>query len=96
VDEQRAEREAINMPIQGTAADIMKKAMIEVDRRLREGGYRARMLLQVHDELLLEVPEEESEQVRALVVEIMETAGDVLQVPVIADASLGVNWAVLT
>jgi DNA polymerase-1 len=96
VDEQRAEREAINMPIQGTAADIMKKAMIEVDRRLREGGYRARMLLQVHDELLLEVPEEESEEVKTLVVEIMETAGDVLQVPVIADASLGVNWAVLT
>ena len=89
---QRAEREAINTPIQGTAADIMKKAMIEVDDRLQKDGLRAQMLLQVHDELVLEAPEDEIEAVRTLVVETMEGAADILNVPVVAEAHHGPNW----
>lgn len=86
-----AERQAINAPIQGTAADIMKRAMIRVDRRLRRAGLKARMLLQVHDELLLEVPEDEIEQTAKLVRETM--AGAVaLSVPLEVDVGWGRNW----
>ena len=67
----RAEREAINMPIQGTAADIIKIAMIRLHRALREKGLSARMLLQVHDELVLEAPDDEVEAVVPLVREVM-------------------------
>lgn len=87
----RAEREAINHPIQGTAADIIKLAMIELHRRLREEGYRARIVLQVHDELLLEAPEEEVEAVRRLVVETMSQTVE-LDVPLRVDVSTGRNW----
>ena len=87
----RAEREAINHPIQGTAADIIKLAMIRLHERLEEGGYDARLILQVHDELLLEVPEEEVEEVRKLVVETMSGAFD-LDVPLKVDVSTGKNW----
>lgn len=69
-----AEREAVNMPIQGTAADIMKLAMIKLHRALAEQGMRSQIVLQVHDELLLEVPEEEAEEARELVCEVMENA----------------------
>jgi len=89
---QRAEREAINMPIQGTAADIIKIAMIDLARALREERRRARMILQVHDELVLEVPDDELDRVAPLVVEVMETAFK-LDAPLVADASVGPNWA---
>jgi DNA polymerase-1 len=88
---QRAEREAVNHPIQGTAADIIKVAMIRLDRNLRDQGYRARLILQVHDELLLEVPEEELNEIESMVVEIMSTATS-LSVPLKVDASSGSNW----
>jgi len=87
----RAEREAINHPIQGTAADIIKLAMIALHRRLREGGYQARIILQVHDELLLEAPEEEVEEVRRLVVETMSQTFE-LDAPLKVDVSVGRNW----
>jgi DNA polymerase I len=87
----RAEREAINHPIQGTAADIIKLAMIALHRKLREGGYQARMILQVHDELLLEAPEDEVEEVRALVVETMSSTFE-LDVPLKVEVSTGRNW----
>ncbi len=89
---QRAEREAVNMPIQGTAADIIKIAMINLSRALRQEGYAARMILQVHDELVLEVPDDELPRVVSLVVEVMESAFT-LDVPLVAEASVGVNWA---
>ncbi len=92
----RAEREAINMPIQGTAADILKQAMIDLHARLADAHPKARILLQVHDELVLEAPEDEIEAVRALVVETMQAAGDMLDVPIVADAAQGPNWAALT
>lgn len=88
---QRAEREAINMPIQGTAADIMKIAMINVHRELPAQGLRGRVILQVHDELVLEVPENELEQTAQLVRRIMESAYT-LSVPLKVDASAGINW----
>ncbi len=87
-----AERTAINTPIQGTAADIIKIAMINVQKALEEGGFKSRILLQVHDELLLEVTEAERETVGALVKETMESAVK-LSVPLIADVNYGKNWA---
>jgi DNA polymerase-1 len=88
---QFGERVAQNTPIQGTAADLMKKAMIDVQAALDASGAEARMLLQVHDELLLEVPIAEMEAVRALVVERMEGAYT-LSVPLVVDSGIGANW----
>lgn len=85
------ERVAMNSPIQGSAADIMKKAMNEVSRALKEEGFRARIVLQVHDELLLETPEEEADQVEKLLILSMQNAAK-LRVPLIADAKRGRNW----
>jgi DNA polymerase-1 len=89
------ERMAINMPIQGTAADIMKIAMIRVADRLRADGSPARMLLQVHDELLFEVPEGEVEQLAATVRETMEGAVP-LDVPLTVDVKVGPDWESMT
>ncbi|MCY3915227.1 MAG: DNA polymerase I [Chloroflexi bacterium] len=89
------ERAAINMPIQGTAADILKQSMIDLDGRLAQTNYDAAMILQVHDELVLEVREEQLDAVTALVVETMEAAlpdGKPLRVPLRANASFGANW----
>ena len=86
------ERVALNMPIQGTAADIIKLAMIKVDSRLRAEGLEARLVLQVHDELIVECPEHEAEQVKALLQEEMEGVA-ALSVPLIADAKVGRTWA---
>ena len=86
-----AERQALNTPIQGSAADLIKLAMVRVHERLRAGGLQARMVLQVHDELLLEVPEDELERVVALVVHEMEQVHS-LDVPLIVDAKVGRNW----
>jgi DNA polymerase-1 len=90
-EQARAEREAINMPIQGTAADIIKIAMIRLHHRLKEEGFQARMILQVHDELLLEVPDQEAEAVMPLVKQIMEDAYP-MDVPLRADVGIGQNW----
>jgi DNA polymerase-1 len=87
-----AERQAMNTPVQGSAADLIKKAMIDLHHALRERRMRSRLILQIHDELLLEVPESESEAARALVKEIMEGAL-VLDVPLVVDARLGASWA---
>ncbi len=86
-----AERIAMNMPIQGTSADMIKLAMVRVDAALRRGGYRTRMLLQVHDELLFEAPVDEVDTVKTLVVEAMRNALP-LQVPIVVDAGVGDNW----
>ena len=88
---QAIERAAINAPIQGTAADIMKLAMHHLHKRLAELGLQARMLLQVHDELVLEMPETETAAVVALVREVMENAYT-LDVPLKADVEVGPNW----
>ena len=87
-----AERQAMNTPVQGSAADLIKKAMIDLHRELRQRRMRSRLILQIHDELLLEVPEAEAEPARALVKEIMEGAL-ALDVPLVADARLGASWA---
>ena len=87
-----AERTAMNTPIQGTAADLIKLAMIDVDRRLRAARLKTRLLLQVHDELVLEMPDAETAQVSTLVREAMETAAE-LSVPLVVDVRTGRNWA---
>jgi DNA polymerase-1 len=87
-----AERQAMNTPVQGSAADLIKKAMVDLHRELRTRGMRSRLILQIHDELLLEVPEGEADAARALVTEVMEGALK-LDVPLVADARLGKNWA---
>jgi DNA polymerase-1 len=91
---QREEREAINAPIQGTAADIVKLAMIALPGALREAGLNARMLLQVHDELIFEVPEEELEKTVPIIKSVMESAMT-LDVPLVCDARAGDNWGEL-
>ncbi len=87
-----AERVAINTPIQGTAADLIKIAMVAIERRLRQEHLQTRMLLQVHDELLFEVPENEIEQIEALVRETMEGVAS-LSVPLQVEIGRGANWA---
>jgi len=86
-----AERVATNMPIQGTAADIIKLAMIKVHERLKTGGFKSKMILQVHDELVFEVIDDELEQMSVLVREIMEQAME-LDIPLTVDVGVGDNW----
>ena len=89
---QAAERAAINMPIQGTAADLIKMAMLRIDHQLRETSLRTRMLLQVHDELLFEAPEEELERAVALAREAMTGVAQ-LRVPLEVEVGVGASWA---
>ncbi|MCR9204499.1 MAG: DNA polymerase, partial [Halobacteriovoraceae bacterium] len=86
-----AERVAINSPIQGTAADILKMAMIEIDKRLSEQKLETKMLLQVHDELIFEVPENEVDTISKLVIECMENVVS-LKVPLVVDMGTGKDW----
>lgn len=86
------ERVALNMPIQGTAADIIKAAMVHVSQRMKAEGLQARLLLQVHDELIVECPEHEAEHVRALLAEEMEHVV-AYSVPLDVDAKIGASWA---
>ena len=86
-----AERNAVNAPVQGSAADIIKRAMIDVFAELSSGKYAAKMLLQVHDELVLDVPVEETEAVRAMVKQKMEAAW-VHRVPLLVEVGTGNNW----
>ena len=85
------ERVALNMPIQGTAADIIKLAMINVHKRLKAESLEARLILQVHDELIVECPEAEADKVKALVIEEMERVVS-YSVPLTADAGVGKSW----
>ena len=87
----RAEREAINMPIQGSASDIVKIAMLKVDEALRREGLKAQMVMQVHDELLIEAPKAEAERVREILCREMETAVE-LDVPLEVESGVGLNW----
>lgn len=86
-----AERNAVNSPIQGTAADIIKMAMVTIHRRLKEEGLRAQMIMQVHDELNFNVPMDEVDKVREIVVSEMQNVVH-LTVPLIADCGVGTNW----
>lgn len=86
-----AERNAVNAPIQGTAADIIKMAMVSIHRRLKEEGLKAQMIMQVHDELNFNVPMSEVERVREIVVNEMQNAVH-LSVPLIAECGVGENW----
>jgi DNA polymerase-1 len=91
-----AERAAINAPLQGTAADIMKRAMIRMGPALTEAKLGARLLLQVHDELVFEVPKAELQATEALVKQVMQDAplpALKLQVPLVAEAGHAANWA---
>jgi DNA polymerase-1 len=91
-----AERQAINAPIQGSAADIIKRAMIQLPVALAEQSIPADMLLQVHDELIFEVPEERAEAAVTLITGVMERAGEPvlkLAVPLIAEAGIADSWA---
>jgi DNA polymerase-1 len=87
----RAEREAINAPLQATAADLMKMAMLKVHDRLQQEGLQSQVILQVHDELLLEVPENEIERTREVVKQEMETVYE-LSIPLIVEVHEGKNW----
>lgn len=86
-----AERNAVNAPIQGTAADIIKIAMVDIYREMKKRGLKAQMIMQVHDELCFNVPLSEVDEVRRLVVDKMEHAVR-LQVPLVADCNVGANW----
>jgi DNA polymerase I len=86
-----AERTAVNTPLQGTAADLIKIAMIRIDAALRERGLKSRMTLQVHDELVFEVPEGEIDIMKSLVREHMEQAHP-LEVPLLVEIGIGANW----
>jgi len=90
-----AERTALNTPLQGTAADLIKLAMIAVDRELSAGGFRSRMILQVHDELLFEAPPDELDRLRPLVRAAMEETHK-LRVPLVVDMKSGPNWRDMT
>jgi len=87
-----SERAAINTPVQGSAADLIKAAMVRIDARLAEGGFRSRLLLQIHDELLFETDEEEIEALSALVTDTMEHALP-LRVPLVVHRGVGRSWA---
>jgi DNA polymerase-1 len=86
-----AERTAMNSPIQGTAADIIKLAMVQLVERMDQEHLRSRLLLQVHDELVLEVPEDELVQMQIILHEVMESA-ILLDVPLKVDVSFGIDW----
>jgi DNA polymerase-1 len=91
---QFAERTAINTPIQGTAADLIKIAMIRIYRRIKEGGLKAKMIMQVHDELVLEVPDDEVEKAERMIKEEMEGVMDMV-VPLVVSVEKGRNWGTL-
>ena len=85
------ERAAMNMPLQGSSADIIKLAMINVYKKLKEGGFRAKLIMQVHDELIIDCPKNEAEQVSKILKEEMEGAVR-LSIPLSVDVGVGENW----
>ena len=86
-----AQRAAINQPLQGSAADLIKMAMIEVQKRLEEKALKTKMIMQVHDELVFEVPKEELETIKELVLDAMEL-NQPLKVPLVLDINCGSSW----
>ena len=86
-----AERTAVNTPLQGTAADLIKMAMLRIDAEIRRRKLKSRMTLQVHDELVFEAPENEVEQLRGLVCDCMQNIHP-LRVPLLVDIGVGKNW----
>lgn len=88
----RAERAAQNMPLQGSAADIIKLAMIKVFNKLKDGGFKAKLIMQVHDELIIDCPKEEQEEISKIVRESMNTAYE-LKVPLVCDISASYRWS---
>ena len=89
---QSAERASQNMPIQGSASDIIKLAMIGIEKRLEDEGYRARLIMQVHDELIIDAPKDEAEKVRDIVISEMENAYDMC-VPLEVDSAISYRWS---
>jgi DNA polymerase I - 3''-5'' exonuclease and polymerase domains len=87
-----SERIAINTPVQGSAADLIKVAMINIRQAVREGGFRSQMILQVHDELVFDVRKDELERLKPLIFEKMTTALPNLKVPILAEMGVGANW----
>jgi len=88
-----AERNAINSPIQGTAADMIKMAMIKVHKMMKDEGFKSRMILQVHDELIFDVYREELDRLKPLILDAMQSALILPNdVPVVAEAGTGNNW----
>ncbi|MEL6140905.1 MAG: DNA polymerase, partial [Bacteroidota bacterium] len=87
-----AERMAMNTPIQGTAADMIKIAMIKIQKALEDGGYATEMVLQVHDELVFDAPKDEVEKVVPIIEELMRTAIPDLPVPILVSTDKGDNW----
>ena len=88
-----AERNAINSPIQGTAADMIKLAMVKVHRSINEKGFRSKMILQVHDELVFDAIKEEVEDLKPMIIDCMQSAMTLPNgVPVIAEVGSGNNW----
>ena len=85
------ERIAVNSPIQGTAADIIKKAMVDINGKFQISNVKSRMILQVHDELVFEVPEKETKQAASLVKKIMETTFP-LSIPLVVELKVGKDW----
>ena len=88
---QYAERTAINAPMQGTAADIIKRAMINLDKEIQTGKFDMRMIMQVHDELIFEIKESQVDDAIKLIIEKMENAAE-LSVPLVVDVGIGINW----
>jgi DNA polymerase-1 len=86
-----AERTAINTPLQGTAADLIKLAMLKIDEEIRRRGLKSRMTLQVHDELLFDVVPDEADELEALVKHEMEHVAE-FSVPIVAEVGVGKNW----
>jgi DNA polymerase-1 len=92
LEKSNAERMAINSPIQGSAADLIKLAMINISRAIKDSQLKSRMILQVHDELIFDVPQEELEQLKSLVKREMENAMPSLSVPILVEVGVGNNW----
>jgi DNA polymerase-1 len=87
-----AERMAINTPIQGSAADMIKLAMIEIHKAMKIAGYKTKMIMQVHDELVFDVYRPELEEVKELIVDKMKNAFPQISVPIVVEAGIGDNW----
>ena len=86
------ERVAMNMPLQGSASDIIKLAMLKVHKALKEGGFKAKLIMQVHDELIIDCPVDEAQQVKKILVECMENNTPDFKVKLVAECSAGNNW----